>query len=204
VSVTGDLLVYAQGIYASTSSEQPSGGCDKFGNTISALPPSAVRDHVWDGIGGFEWYFDDKLSHAFVWAGARDDTTEASVAAYREQHVEYALAKYLGGPWSVEVQGRHRHRREQSMNVDDWWTEGENYIAVKMAPKWVFSQGFEYTTLANQPSLYFNGSVLYRFTSASNVRAFVGQQRGAFRCASGICRYFPPFEGGRVELTLRF
>jgi hypothetical protein len=201
-SLTDDLLVYAQGIYASTRSEQSGSGCDKLGRTISDLPPSSVEDRVWDGIGGFEWYFDNKFSHAFVWGGARDDTTDVGVVAYQEQHVEYSIAKYLGGPWSFEVQGRHRHRREPPLS--DWWTEGENYVAVKLAPKWVFSQGFEYTTLSGQPSLYFNGGVLYRFTSASNVRAFVGQQRGAFRCASGICRYFPPFEGGRVELTLRF
>jgi hypothetical protein len=68
----------------------------------------------------------------------------------------------------------------------------------------VFAQGFEYTTLTGQPTYYFNGSVLYKFASGSNIRAFVGQQRAAFRCASGVCRYFPPFEGARVELTLRF
>jgi hypothetical protein len=73
-----------------------------------------------------------------------------------------------------------------------------------MAPKWVFTQGFEYTTMVGQPLLYANGAVLYKFTSSSNVRVFVGEQRGAFRCASGICRFFPAFEGARAELTLRF
>ena len=46
--------------------------------------------------------------------------------------------------------------------------------------------------------------MLYRFAAGSNLRLFVGQQRGAFRCASGVCRFFPPFEGARAELTLRF
>jgi hypothetical protein len=78
VSVSSDVLVYAQGIYAFTKSEQPNGGCDKFGNTISELPPSSVQDRVWDGIGGLEWYFDHKSSHVFLWGGARDDTTEDS------------------------------------------------------------------------------------------------------------------------------
>jgi hypothetical protein len=73
-----------------------------------------------------------------------------------------------------------------------------------MAPKWVFTEGFEYTTLIGQPRTYANTAVLYKFTSSSNIRAFVGEQRAAFRCASGICRFFPAFEGARVELTLRF
>jgi hypothetical protein len=207
VALNKDLMVYGQGIAAYSKSEG-NGGCDAAGHTLSIVPANTVQDRVWDGIAGVEWTFDDKLSHVFAWAGSRDDTTADGNWAYREQHVEYSVAKYLGGPWSVEVQGRHRHRREPSIldqnSVASWWTEGENYVAVRMAPKWVFTQGFEYTTQAQQPLLYFNGAVLYKFTTSSNVRVFVGQQRGAFRCASGICRYFPPFEGGRVELTLRF
>jgi hypothetical protein len=210
VSLNSDLIVYGQGIYAYSKSEQSSGGCDQFGHTISVVAANRVEDQVWDGIAGVEWTFDDKLSHVFAWAGARDDGTANGNWAYREQHIEYSIAKYMGGPWSLEVQGRHRHRREQNLNVDPntyvagWWMEGENYVAVRMAPKWVFTQGFEYTTQSGQPLLYFNGAVLYKFTSSSNVRVFVGEQRGAFRCASGICRYFPPFEGARAELTLRF
>ena len=139
-----------------------------------------------------------------MWAGARDDTKEDGGVSYREHHIEYSIAKYIRGPWSIEIQGRHRHRREAYQNADAWWVEGENYVALKMAPKWVLTQGFEYTTFVGQPPLYFNGAVLYKFTSSSNVRVSVGQQRGAFRCASGVCRYFPPFEGARAELTWRF
>ncbi len=210
VAITKDLSLYGQGIYAYSKSEQSAGGCDALGRTLSQIPANRVEDTVWDGIAGAEWYFDDKLSHVFAWAGARDDTTADGNWSYREQHVEYSIAKYLGGPWSLEVQGRHRRRREQNLNVDpttyvaNWWVEGENYVAVRMAPKWVITQGFEYMTQTGQPLLYFNGALLYKFTSSSNVRLFVGQQRGAFRCASGICRFFPPFEGARAELTLRF
>jgi hypothetical protein len=203
VNVTSELMLYSQGIYAFTKSEQNSDGCDALGRTRSALA-DRVEDRVWDGVEGFEWYFDRKLSHAFAWAGARIDTLVDHDVSYREQHVDYSIAKYLGGPWSVEIQGRHRHRREAYRNGDDWWSEGENYIALKMAPRWVFSQGFEYTTLGGEPPFYVNGSILYKLTSGSNVRLFVGQQRGAFRCASGVCRYFPPFEGARAEVTLRF
>lgn len=210
VSVTKDLLVYAQGVGAYSQTEQPSGSCDQAGHTIAPVPSPQVEDVVYDGVGGFEYTFDGERSHAYGSAGARDDTRRDGVFQYREQHVEYSVAKYLGGPWSIEVQGRHRHREEQGFNQDpttfayNWWFEGENYVALRMAPKWVFTQGFEYTTMVGQPLLYFNGAVLYKFTSSSNVRLFVGEQRGAFRCASGICRFFPAFEGARAELTLRF
>jgi hypothetical protein len=210
VSLASDLMIYGQGVFAYSQTEQPSGQCDRFGHTIAPVPANQVQDVVYDGVAGVEYYWDRKLSHAFVSLGARDDTRQDGVFQYREHHIEYSVAKYLGGPWSVEVQGRHRHRKEQGFNQDPttydfgWWLEGENYVAVRIAPKWVFSQGFEYTTLIGQPLFYFNGAVLYKFTSSSNVRVFVGEQRGAFRCASGICRFFPAFEGARAELTLRF
>jgi hypothetical protein len=210
VSVSKDLLVYGQGVFAYSQTEQPSGACDQLGHTLAPVPSPQVEDLVYDGIAGFEYTFDESLSHVYGSTGARDDTREDGVFQYREQHIEYSFAKYLGGPWSLEVQGRHRHREEQGFNQDpntyayNWWFEGENYVALRMAPKWVFTQGFEYTTMVGQPPLYFNGAVLYKFTSSSNVRLFAGEQRGAFRCASGICRFFPAFEGARVELTLRF
>ena len=81
--------------------------------------------------------------------------------------------------------------------------EGENYVAFKVAPSGS-SRRVEYTTHNGHPVLYFNGTALYKFTSGSNVRLFVGQERAAFRCASGVCRFFPAFEGARAELTLRF
>ena len=210
VRVTSDLLAYGQAIFAYTQSEQSNGGCDAQGHTIAtSVSADQVQDNVWDGLAGIEWYFDAKLSHAFVSAGVRDDTKVSGDLSYRERHIEYSLVKYLGNAFSIEAQGFHRLRKEESQNADSahveqWWNEGENYIALKIAPAWVLSQGFEYTNLVGQPTYYLNGSVLYKFTSASNVRVFVGQQRGAFRCAAGVCRYFPPFEGARAELTWRF
>ncbi len=214
VNVNPDLLLYGQGVFAYSLTENSNGRCDQLGRTITGpgISAASVQDVVWDGVAGVEYSFDDRLSHVFASAGARDDTPKDgnSDFQYREQHVEYSIAKYLGGPWSLEIQGRHRHRKEKDFNIDPttytqpWWFEGENYVSLRYAPKWVFTGGFEYTTLIGQPTTYVNGSVLYKFTSSSNVRVFVGEQRGAFRCASGLCRFFPAFEGARAELTLRF
>ncbi|MBV9945237.1 MAG: hypothetical protein JOZ69_00125, partial [Myxococcales bacterium] len=204
VNATDALMVYAQGIYADSKTEDASGACDALGRSLDRAHAEHTRDRVWDGLGGFEWYYQRARSHLFGWLGARDDTRADGQWAYREAHVEYDWSQFFWGPFSVEVQGRHRHRREENQNGGAYWTEGENYVAFKWAPRWVLTQGFEYTTLAGPAPLYLNAAVLYKFTSSSNVRVFVGQQRGAFRCASGICRYFPPFEGARAELTLRF
>jgi Family of unknown function (DUF6029) len=204
VRVSDRLLVYGQGIFDRTQSEDTDGGCDAQGRTVSVLPAAQVQDTVWDGLGGFEWMSPDALSHAFVSAGVRDDTKDSGDFTYRERHLEYSIVEYLGMGVAIEAQGFHRMRKEEDQNSDRWWNEGENYIALKVAPSWVLTQGFEYTTLTGQPTTYFNGALLYKFTSSSNIRLFVGQQRGAYRCASGVCRYFPPFEGARAEVTWRF
>jgi hypothetical protein len=208
-----DLLVYGQGIFAYTRSEQDSGGCDARGHTVvptyTHLDPATLQDTVWDGLAGVEWSFDGAFSHVFASVGVREDTLSAGGSYYQERHVEYSIVKYLGNAVSLEAQGWHRLRREHAQNVDaagrqQFWHEGENTLALKLAPSWVIAQGFEYTTLSGQPTYYFNGSILYKLTASSSVRLFVGQQRGAFRCAAGVCRYFPPFEGARAEVTLRF
>jgi hypothetical protein len=205
-----ELLVYAQGIYAFSKSEISGGGCNETGKTISALPAASTTNRVWDGLGGAEWSFEQDRSHLFASAGARDDTKVNGEFYYRELHAEYAMTKHIAGAYSVELTGRHRLRKEENQNIHDaavgseYWREGEHYTALKVSPKWVFSQGIEYTTQLGFPTYYFNGSVLYRFSSESNIKVFAGQQRGGLKCVSGICKVFPSYSGARVELTVRF
>jgi hypothetical protein len=157
-----------------------------------------------------ELRFDDEKSIAFANLGGRHDITDEGTPYYRELQAQYTVTKHISGPFSVELTGRHRLRVQDRENIhgsnfkgDPWW-EGEHYNALKVAPKWVFSQGFEYTTYIGLPTYYVNGGVLYRFKSDSNVRLYVGQNRGGLRCVSGICRVFPEFSGARLEVTLRF
>ena len=208
--LTHQLLLYAQGIYAFTKSEINGGGCDETGRNVSAIGAASTSNRVWDGLGGFEWLFDQDRSHFFAWAGGRDDTKVNGEFYYRELHANYTFTKYVAGPYSLELTGRHRIRKEENQNIRDaaigseYWRQGEHYTALKVAPKWVFSQGIEYTTQLGFPTYYFNGSVLYRLTSESNIRVFAGQQRGGLKCVSGICKVFPAYSGARIELTLRF
>jgi hypothetical protein len=211
VRVGRDLLVYGTAAYYHSKSEVDAGGCDAAGHTLSGgLPAAAVETYVWDGVGGIEWFFDDHLSHLFASTGVRDDVTGQDVPFYHELHAEYAFTKHLVGPYSAELTGRHRLRYEQDLNgrgpngASEPWHEGDNYVALKVSPKYVVSQGFEYTTLLGQPTYYFNGAARYNFRSDSSVVLFVGEQRGGLRCVSGVCKVFPAFEGARMEVTVRF
>ena len=208
--VTPGLLVYVQGIYAFTKSEIAGGGCDEMGRTLSVTGADKTSNRVYDGLGGVEWLFDENQSQLLASAGGRDDSKANGDFFYSEFHAEYTLTKHVVGPYSVELTGRHRFRKEENQNIrvasegPAYWRQGEHYTALKVSPKWVFSQGIEYTTQLGFPTYYFNGAVLYRFSSESNIRVFGGQQRGGLKCVSGICRVFPAYSGGRVELTVRF
>jgi hypothetical protein len=207
VRVSTPLLVYVTGAYFHTKSEQPAGSCDQAGRVVltGTAPPRGVEDDVLDFVAGEEWTFDSARSHLFASAGFRNDTfTKTGDAFYREWHAEYAFSKHIKGPYSFELQGRHRYRFEAGQNLGAYWNEGESYAALKIAPKWVVTQGFEYTSFSGSPATYLNGALLYRFTGSDSVRLFVGQQRAGLRCVSGVCKMFPAFEGARVEVTVRF
>ena len=125
-------------------SSRLSGTCDAEGHVVTAgVPANQVEDNVEDLVAGEEWYFDQAQSHLFASTGVRNDQLDDGALYYREFHVEYAFTKHLGGPFSIELQGRHRYRYEQDQNVNAYWNEGENYTALKIAPKWVITQGTE-------------------------------------------------------------
>lgn len=206
---TPTFLGYGTFGYAVTRSEVPGGSCDRVGRS-TADKPDLSTNYVTDASAGIEWRFDDDKSILFANVAARHDIRETGDPFYREVAGQYSLTKHIAGPYSIELAGRHRYRVQERENIrgssfegEPWW-QGEHQNALKVAPKWVLSQGFEYTTYVGLPTYYVNGGILYRFTSESNIRVYAGQNRGGLRCVSGICRMFPAFSGARVELTLRF
>jgi hypothetical protein len=204
VRLSQAFVPYAQAIYARTKSENSQGRCDRAGALIGdrTKTAAAFENEVWDGTAGVQLYWDESKSYLFSSAGFRRDVTGEGAAFYQEKSVTYTLSKYVGHATSIELTGRHRLRKPGG--DEESWREGEHYTALKIAPKWVLSQGFEYTTRPGFPTYYLNGGLLYRMTSESNVKVLFGQQRGGLKCVNGVCRTFPAFEGARVELTLRF
>ncbi len=207
--LTDGVLVYGTFGYFVSKSEQPTGLCDAFGRS-KATDKDGTTDLVTDASIGTVWHFDNDKSIAFLNLNGRHDVKATGETYYDELAISYAITKYLLGPYSIELAGRHRVIKQADENIrgDSFvgspWRQGEHMTALKVAPKWILSQGIEYTTQVGLPTLYLNGGILYKFTSQSNIRLYAGQNRGGLRCVSGICRVFPPFSGARAELTMRF
>lgn len=207
--LSDSLLVYGTFGYFVSASEQPGAGCDRIGRS-TATDKDALTNYVGDVGAGAEWRFDDDRSIAFFNVNGRRDVKGNGDDYYREVSGSYSVTKYIAGPYAFEISGRHRYRIQDRENIrgdtfdgSPWW-QGEHQNALKVAPKWIFSQGIEYTSYIGLPTYYVNGGILYKFTSQSNLRLYGGQNRGGLRCVSGICRVFPAFSGARAELTIRF
>ncbi|MCU1678011.1 MAG: hypothetical protein JWM93_2769, partial [Frankiales bacterium] len=207
--LTDTLLVYGTFGYFVTKTEQPTGTCDHFGRS-GATDKDGTTDLVSDASVGSEFRFDNDKSTGFLNLNGRHDVKANGDLYYDEVAFQYSITKHLTGPYSLELAGRHRllHQIDHNIRGDSFtgspWRQGEHMTALKVAPKWIFSQGIEYTTEVGLPTYYVNGGILYKFTSQSNIRLYAGQNRGGLRCVSGICRVFPAFSGARAELTIRF
>jgi hypothetical protein len=221
VRLNKHVLFFGQVIGTISKTEQ-NGICDKGGNLTA--PKSAqpgLTDYVFDGLIGWQTDVHQERTIFNGTIGGRQDWTGTGDSYVQQLEFTYTFSQKLSKTVAVELIGRHRIRYEAGLNTgpqgtSEAWVEGENYTGLSIAPKWVFTQGFEYTTfelpastkfafIDNYPAwLFLSLGGTYKFTKDSNIRVFVGQQRGGLKCISGICRIFPPFEGARAELTLRF
>jgi hypothetical protein len=169
------------------------------------------ENRVWDAAVGFEHRIpggklDLSVGTRFDDAGRELDTPSgATHVFYREENLRYTAAVPLGGPFALELDGVHRRRR-QTLGGDasgGAWFEGQHTASVEWGERLAAGVGFEYDDHATAET-YFNTQWSYRPTDALVFGLFLGQRRGALRCVGGVCRVYPPFEGGRLDATLRF
>jgi hypothetical protein len=188
----------------------------------------ARRTNTWDTAVGTQIDFDDGRSHARAWAGARHAEVSATYGGfvngpgnifYSEGYVRYDIVKHLAGAFSLQAQGSHRHQYTPE-NYAQPWDQGEHYLALQWSPHIAAIFGYEYTAPPqgcvpeknDSRCHYFNGGLQWKSGSSQTVLAqlvdtvqvFVGQRRPGLRCVSGVCRFFPAFEGARVDLISRF
>jgi hypothetical protein len=174
---------------------------------------SANLNRVWDFASGLELVSTDRKSRLTATLGTRFDDTDRLLpdpsggethVFYRELYGRYEATEWLGGPFTLRLQGWDRRRHQTLSGVAIPWTELQQLVGVDYAPHLSVGAGFEYTGNPQFPPTYFYGTLGYNFNSSSNVSIFAGQRRGGLRCVSGVCRVYPPFEGVRVDATIRF
>jgi len=231
VRVTKSLLTFASAAYFANWGERDANECTigpSFGITSPGHPANGIgnpnpRNDIWDGYVGFELRSQHEASYLILTMGLRHDTaSDTGNFYYREGWVQADFVKTLGDIWSLELNTWQRNRFEsdgRNLAASESWHEGETYLAFKCASKAAFITGYEYTTrqLFVKPGAFLTGTIngtpiqhfvnfgaQFRFSDALMLRLFVGQQRGALKCVSGICRQFPNFEGAKAELVVSY
>jgi hypothetical protein len=114
------------------------------------------------------------------------------------------VSQPLAGPFTLELQGLHRRRRESVGGPSDRWFEGQHSTAIDWGEHLSAAIGVEYDSRPGTPLGYVNAMLSYRPSSALSFALFAGQRRGALRCVGGVCRVYPAFEGVRLDATLRY
>ena len=177
-------------------------------------PTPAATDSVFDFYGGGEVRWDQGRSHLFPLLGyRREREIEGDPVPHLEEELwafEWDGAQVLGHGWSLETQGlvwlRSKPLRALETPDDNQWTEGNAYVSLKWTPHLILVGGWEFTTLAKEQAnkhQFFNASVQWDITPATSLRVFYGGVRPGLKCISGVCRDFPAFEGGKLELVVR-
>ncbi len=155
-------------------------------------------------MGGWEQRLDDLSISANVSGGYRQE--DFHFTKENMWHMEGDVHLPIYGPHSFEVSVRRESYEQPDFKVD--------YSLMQLVSTYSFAPwlGFSYTfEQSDQPGPntatrgnFHSGEVIYRFMSGSYAKLFFGSSRGGLKCAGGMCRTFPPFDGVKGELTLRF
>ena len=120
-------------------------------------------------------------------------------------HDQVNVSWPLRGAWSIEGDWKHKIFDGDSYDYSEIRAE----LSVHRSPRWVLSALYERTT--DPAILFFShkedygaGQLEVRFARGHSLRLFVGATKGSVKCAGGVCRLFPAFDGVRLEAFLRF
>lgn len=147
-------------------------------------------------------------------------------------HVTFDWRQPVWGPISLELSVNYLNAKQESARVDcrlpqlspetaekcdarpadksfvaipESWHEGRVALSVIAKQGWSLTGAWEFYT--RQPTQYkenyFSVGGQYEFMKGGIVRALYGGERAGLKCSGGVCRFFPGFEGGRIELNMR-
>jgi hypothetical protein len=183
----------------------------------SANEACAVSDRqlnrVYDVSSGFALDSSDRREHLELVLGGRLDRAGRDLTLpdgslsrlfYTEGYLRHQLELPLAGDFSLSLTGRHRRRAQAEGGPGVPWSEGDEVLGLEWAEHSSLGLGAEYDTRPGVPHRYFNIELSHRPTPSSRIALFAGQRRGALRCVGGICRLYPPFEGVRLDVAVRF
>ncbi|HPW17595.1 MAG TPA: TlpA disulfide reductase family protein [Candidatus Aminicenantes bacterium] len=187
-------LLYAKGLLVDDSPEaHPQYGAyeRRIGHVFGGVEKKFSGGGYLNALAG--WRSESASSVAFL---STDGTT-----VHDQLNVNWPLA----GRWSLEADWKHK-----VFDGDGYgYHEVRAGLSLHRSPRWVLSVLYERTTdpavvFATGRKDFWAGQLELRLAGGHSLRLFAGATKGSMKCAGGVCRLFPPFEGVRLEAFLRF
>jgi thiol-disulfide isomerase/thioredoxin len=162
-----------------------------IGHVFAGLEKKYAGGGYVNGLAGWRW--ETATSVAFL------------STAGRTFHDQINADWPLGHGWSLE--GDWKHKVFDGAGYD--YYEIRSGLSLHRSPRWVLSALYERSTEPAMVALYdrkdwWAGQIEFRSGGGHSLRLFVGSTKGGMKCAGGVCRLFPPFEGIRLEAFMRF
>jgi hypothetical protein len=141
-------------------------------------------------------------------AGYREERSSSLAYYYtsgRTPHLQFNLSYPLSEKYSLE--GEFEAKDFKGKWVD--YYERRSFISLHKASHWILTIIFDQTTDPLVRSVkdkrdWWGLELEFKFTPANSLRVFYGADKGGVKCSGGLCKFFPPFEGLRLEGMFRF
>jgi peroxiredoxin len=156
---------------------------------------------------GLEKKFKDTGWLNFI-GGYREEDTSSLVFYYTHGstfHYQLNISYPLTSRLSLEADFKSKDFRGRYLD----YYERSSFLSVHYSPRWIATLFFDQT---NDPEILFfkdkkdwlGGQIEIKFSHANSVRIFYGSNKGGVKCSGGVCKFFPPFEGLRIDAIFRF
>jgi peroxiredoxin len=143
-----------------------------------------------------------------VLAGWRNEETDSLIYYYTNGRTVYGQANLsypITGRFSLEADIKAKWFNGQNLD----YSERRSFLSFFYSPRWVVTIFFDQT---DDPEILFfknkrdwwGGQVEIKLGQGNAVRIYYGANKGGVKCSGGVCKFFPPFEGLRIDALLRF
>ena len=120
-------------------------------------------------------------------------------------HYQFNISYPLTSRLSIEADWKSKDFKGSYID----YYERRSFLSFHYSPRWIITLFFDQT---NDPEVIFiknkknwwAGQIEVKILHSNSIRIFFGSTKGFVKCSGGICRFFPPFKGLRIEAICRF
>ena len=169
------------------------------------------------GFAGFKTYYQSGQSRIEVSGGYRDETNTnlppletlfaTIVPGYQQlksiRHVELDWLQALGNGYSLHLTSNNEFREL----AHEPYERGSTFLGLDRTGLGGVTVEFGYDTQLTGPrirNLFLAGIVKWETSDHVTMTATGGTQRGGIKCINGVCREYPAFAGGALEMVARW